>query len=91
MKQIEELGKQMSGVFHREYTAEASALQMQAINEGLAKLAMEITGIRADQLADENLENKPIVRLYWTTLSQLTQLMFLEAARHQSYYREADR
>jgi hypothetical protein len=63
----------------------------QEIRDELNTLARQITGIRADQLADENLEDKPIVRLFWTTLSELTAKMFIAAAQRQSYYVEADK
>jgi hypothetical protein len=90
MKQIELLGGQMSDVLHNVYSEEGTQKALLHINNTLAKLAMQITGCRADQLANEDLDDKPIVRLYWQTLSELTSKMFLAAAQKQSYYREAD-
>jgi hypothetical protein len=91
VKAIAALGKQMSNVLHNRYDADDTKKTLQAINDKLTGLTLEITGCRADQLADENLEDKPIVRLYWTTLSELTAKMFMAAAEEQSYYAEADK
>jgi hypothetical protein len=92
VKQLVELGKKATNVLTGHFGPETNRDQLcNEINDGLTKLAMEITGCRADQLADDNLEDKPIVRLFWTTLAELTAKMYLYAAQEQSYYREADR
>lgn len=87
MKKVEELGRQLADAL---LNPEGAEDKLKAINEELNKAAMEVTGIRADLLSDENLESSPLVLLYWTTLSQLTQMAFTSAAQHQAYHRELD-
>jgi hypothetical protein len=87
VKRLSRLGLDMSNIFYTQVDVEP---RLQAIHDALAEIAMKVSGVRADELADEEMESKPIVRLYWTTLAELTAKMFIEAAQHQSYYREAD-
>jgi hypothetical protein len=92
VKQLVVLGKKMAAVLHGHFGPETDRDRMCAeINDELNDLAREISGVRADQLSDDNLEDKPIVRLFWTTLSELTAKVFMYAAQEQSYYREADK
>lgn len=91
MKELQELGRTVSSIMHRVYKPEAIDEQIQKVNETLARMARDISGCRSDQLTNEDLDEKPIVRLYWTTLAELTAKMFMYAAQGQSYYKEADR
>lgn len=49
------------------------------INSALHNAARLDSGIRADELADPNREQDPIVRLFWVTLAHLTTKMYMEA------------
>lgn len=90
MKDLERLGKKMSNVFHNVFDDEGNRTALKEINDELANAARKISGVRADQLANEDLDDKPIVRLYWATLSELTAKMFVYASLEQSYYKELD-
>jgi hypothetical protein len=90
VKRIEELAAKVSGLFLNHYEPTSNTAVINEVIRELDDLARKISGVRADQLSDEALEDKPIVRLYWVTRAELTAKVFVAAAQKQSYYREAD-
>lgn len=86
---LEELGKLMAGLPHSQYGQFGNAEDvLDRVNQEVHKAAMAASGVRADQLADENLEGKPIVLLYWSTLSLMYTQVYIEAAKQQTYFKE---
>ena len=86
---LEELGKLVSGLPHKMYGQfETADALLSHVNEAVTKAAMDASGVRADQLSDENLEDKPIVRLYWNTVSDMWSKVLIQAAQEQTYYKE---
>jgi hypothetical protein len=91
VKQIVELGQKISNLLNNVYDSDGNTQAIREINTDLDDLARKVSGIRADELANEDMENSPIVRLFWTTRSELTAKALMEAAQQQSYYQEADK
>lgn len=54
---------------------------LREINEFLHNLARKESGVRADELSDENREQDPIVLLYWMTLTAVTAKLYMRAAQ----------
>jgi hypothetical protein len=90
VKQIEELAKRMNNLLLGQAGYQKVNRELADINLELDDMARKVSGVRADQLADENLDDKPIIRLFWTIRSELTAKMLVAAAQKQSYYRELD-
>jgi hypothetical protein len=86
MKTLDELGKLVNDVLMNDDTEHA--MRIREINTTLHEAAMRETGVRASQLADENMEDSPIVRLYWMTLSSLYAKVLMSAASTQHYSQE---
>jgi hypothetical protein len=63
---------------------------LKEISTFLHDLARKESGVRADELANEDMEDSPIVRLYWSTLSALQAKLYMLAA-NGLYLSEAER
>ena len=90
MKQIEALADKLGDLMLGQGTVRSAGI-IKEINRELDELAAKVSGVRIDQLADETMENSPIVLLYWTTRSQLTAQMYSMAAYKTTYYQELDK
>jgi hypothetical protein len=91
MKKVEELGRKVSDMFMEAPDPTTLGQIVRGINVELDRLAKEISGVRADELSDENQESKPIVLLFWQIRSELIAKVLHEAAAQQTYYKELDR
>lgn len=66
------------------------AVKVHELNERIAKIAMHEAGVTAADLADENQESTPRIRLYWTLTSLITSKVYMCAAQKLTHYRELD-
>jgi hypothetical protein len=90
VKQIEYLAKQLNNALLGQDSEPTRAI-IAHINTRLDEMAAQVSGVRADTLANEGMDDSPIVRLFWTTRAELTAKMLMSAAQQQSYYKELDK
>jgi hypothetical protein len=76
---IEELGQLLNDIVMNPEES-SNADRMRVINDHVYDLARKESGVLASDLADENQENSPRVRHFWTLTSVILAKVYMSAA-----------
>jgi len=87
---LQELGREMANICLGGQPGEKVVETISGISAELTRVAMVESGVRMEELTDENMEDSPIVRLYYAHLAIAWSKVLTEAADLQTYFKSLE-